>query len=323
MWILDYYNGGKENPIVSSYDRKKKTRKVNELLGKNQTKDHEEIYKYIKEELKITRKKCSMGSSVRGNKYNICHEGERMCPVTDFRLNKINIVDGHIVCKKKIPLQGNCIKCDTLWRKARLNQCKKENTGGYEQYEQKYKKCTRECSMCKDELKCTNFNLSPSMECGLHNICKKCSKIYGESIGDRFIRYLPDGNFKYKKEEDGQHDDHIFPLALGGSHEKINHQLITAKENLEKSSSLIFNNVQEIDEKKLSKRWRHILVKCKEENTSLKVLESRLKKAIYIEIKQRKELTDAELKKQFEDYNKKWNRKIVVERAVSKFRNYK
>ena len=320
MSMIGYYTTKKEDAIASYYS-KKTTRKVNALLGKNQTKNHEEIYEYIQGELKIIEKKCSMGS--RGNQYNICHEGDRMCPVTDFRLNKINIVDGKIVCKKKIPLQGNCIKCDTLWRKARINRCKKENTGGYEQYEQKYKKCTRECSMCKNELNCRDFSLSPNMECGIHNVCKECSKIYGESLGDRWIRYLPDGNFKYTKTDDDQHDDHIFPLALGGSNVKINHQLISSKENLEKSCSLLFVNVHKIDEQLLSKRWRHILIECKEEDTTLQILECRLRKAIDIEINQRKTLSDIELKKQFEVYNKKWNFRKVVDRAVSKFRNYK
>jgi hypothetical protein len=320
MSIAEYYKTKKEDAIVSYYS-KKKTREVNELLGKNQTKDHEEIYKYIKEELKITEKKCSSGCSKKGNKFNISHKGDRMCPITDFRLNGIRKVNGEIVCEKNVPLQGQCMRCDTLWRKARSVHSTKKNTGGHQQYINKYGD-TKKCSVCKNELNCMDFNLSPSMECGLHNVCKECSKTYGESLGDRWIIYLPDGKFKYKKEK-GQHDDHIFPLVLGGSNEEINHQLITAKENLEKSCSLLFNNVNEIDEQLLSKRWRHILVKCKEEDTNLQVLECRLRKAIHTEINQRKKLTDTELKKQFEDYNKKWNLRKGVDRAVSKLRNYK
>ena len=73
----------------------------------------------------------------------------------------------------------------------------------------------------------------------------------------------------------------------------------------------------------MSERWRHILIKCKEEEQSLVVLESRLKKAIDTEIKQRGKLSDIELKKQFEDYNKKWNCRKDVNRAVNKFRNNK
>ena len=321
MSIIEYYNTKNEGAIVSYYS-KKKTREVNELLGKNQTKDHEDIYKYIAEELKITEKKCSMGCSKKGNKFNISHKGDRMCPITDFRLNGIRKVNGEIVCEKNVPLQGQCIRCDTLWRKARLVHSTKENTGGHQQYINKYGD-TKKCSMCKNELNCMNFNLSPSMECGLHNVCKECSKIYGESLGDRWIRYLPDGNFKYKKTGKDQHDDHIFPLALGGSNEEINHQLLQSKENLEKSCSLLFKNVHEIDEKLLSERWRHILIKCKEEGQSLLILESRLKGAIYTEIKQREKLSDIELKKQFEDYNKKWNCRKDVNRAVNKFRNNK
>ena len=43
MSIIEYYNTKKEVAIVSYYS-KKKTREVNELLGKNIKKDHEKFY---------------------------------------------------------------------------------------------------------------------------------------------------------------------------------------------------------------------------------------------------------------------------------------
>jgi len=317
----DYINGLNlydENIIINNTNYIKKTRKVNELLGKNQTKDHEEIYEEIKKKIGPT-KICNFGHT-RGSKTGIKHEGEKVLPIESFELKgciydkstKSYVING-------CGLQGFCRDCSKRRRRKRLEQSKKNNTGGYQQYINTYGE-TKKCSMCKNVLHCKKFNLSPSMECGIHNICKKCSKIYGESLGDRWIRYLPDGNFKYKKTEEDQHDDHIFPLALGGSNEKINHQLINSKENLKKSSKLLFNNIHDIDEHMLSERWRNILVKCKEENTTLHLLESRLRKAINIEINHRKTLTNTELVKQFENYNKKWNSRKDIKRAVSIFR---
>ena len=320
MSIIEYYNTKKEVAIVSYYS-KKKTREVNELLGKNIKKDHEKIYEEIKKKIGPT-KICNFGHT-RGSKTGIKHEGGKVLPIECFELKGCKYDEAtNSISINGDGLQGFCRNCSKRRRRKRLEQSKKENTGGHQQYINKYGD-TKKCSMCKNELNCMNFNLSPSMECGLHNVCKECSKTYGESLGDRWIRYLPDGNFKYKKTGKGQHDDHIFPLALGGSNEEINHQLLPSKENLEKSCSLLFKNVHEIDEKLLSERWRHILIKCKEEEQSLVVLESRLKKAIDTEIKQRGKLSDIELKKQFEDYNKKWNCRKDVNRAVNKFRNNK
>lgn len=93
--------------------------------------------------------------------------------------------------------------------------------------------------MCKEGKNIRkHLMLSPGMECGLHNMCNDFSKKYGESMGDRLIKYRPDGNFKYKKTQDNQHDDHIMPLAYGGTNDEINHQLISDKENLQKSDKI-------------------------------------------------------------------------------------
>lgn len=55
------------------------------------------------------------------------------------------------------------------------------------------------------------------------------------------------------------HDDHIFPLSLGGSNEEINHQLLDSKTNIQKSNELQFESVRAIDPKHLSARFRHVL----------------------------------------------------------------
>ena len=193
-----------EKQVVKEQKPKKKQRKHNKNLGKNLTKDHEDLYNYIENELGITHKKCSMGASKKGNKFKIVHDGDRKCSIREFRLNEISKNENNkIICKKKIPLQGNCIKCDDLWRRARLDACGAKNNGKtpkemYEKYETDYGKTTKECSSCKKEIKCTNFSLSRNMECGLHNMCKVCSLIYGNAMGNRWIIYMPDGNFKYK-----------------------------------------------------------------------------------------------------------------------------
>ena len=65
----------------------KKTQRKHKRLGYNQTKDHDDLYNHIEFKLNITEKRCSMGS--KGNKFNICHTGNRNCPIRSFRLYKI------------------------------------------------------------------------------------------------------------------------------------------------------------------------------------------------------------------------------------------
>ena len=140
--------------------------------------------------------------------------------------------------------------------------------------------------------------------------------------GDRWIIYRPDGNFKYKKTKKGQHDDHIFPLALGGSNSEINHQLIDGKINLQKSSKLEFDDIMCINPQLLSERFRHILYECQCEKVTIHDLEVKLRTAIYNEHMDLKCKTDNELLELFNEYNKQNNSRKNSSRAVKKFRQF-
>jgi len=306
---------------------KKKQRKHNKNLGKVQTKDHEDLYNYIEHELGITHKKCSMGASKKGNKFKIVHEGDRKCPIREFRLNEIfKNENNEIICKKNIPLQGACRKCDDLWRQARIDACAAKNNGTrkeiYENYKRDYGKITKECSSCKEEIECTNFSISRNMECGLHNTCRDCSKKYTISVGNRCAIYMPDGHYVMIKEKNGTHDDHIFPLAYGGSDEKINHQEINSKANLSKSSTIPFESLDEINPKMISKRFRYILYDAIDQNLTILEFKSRMATAIRADIEERFNMMDDELLKLYKKYIKKINRKKKVPRLVKKFREY-
>jgi len=317
-----------EEQVVKEQKPKKKQRKHNKNLGKNQTKDHEDLYNYIENELGITHKNCSMGASKKGNKFKIVHEGYRKCPIREFRLNEISKNENNkIICKKKTPLQGNCIQCDDLWRRARLDACGAKNKGKtpkemYEKYEKEYGKTTKECSSCKKEIKCTNFSLSRNMECGLHNTCKDCSKKYTIAVGDRCAIYMPDGRYVMIKEQTETHDDHIFPLAYGGSDEKINHQEINSKANLSKSSTILFESLDEINPKMISKRFRYILDDAIDDDLTILEFKSRMATAIRADIEERFYMTDDELLKKYKKYIKKINCRKKASRLVKKFKEY-
>ena len=293
----------------------KKQRKVNEKLGRNQTKDHEELYRKVEEKIGYT-KVCKFGL-VRGSKTGVKHihtqtgkEEEEELPIRDFELHKESGV------------QGFCRNCSTRRRKARIQNNRERNLkGGYELYIKEYGP-TKQCSICKKEKDAGSFNLSPSMKCGLHNMCKDCCKNYGESVGDRWIRYLPDGNFKYKKTEKDQHDDHIMPLAVGGSNEKVNHQLINSKENLEKSATIPYENINDIPENQLCERWRSILRDSKVKGESVREFESKIRKAIYEEQTNRYKMSEKEHIQCLKDYNKRNNTRKDIRRAYKKFKEY-
>lgn len=289
----------------------KTQRKVNEKLGRNKTKDHDELYKLVEERIGSPVKVCKgVGCVIHIHSKTRKEEPEELS-IREFDLNT------------KSGLQGRCRTCEKRYRKYRTNKAKEKNKGDvYNNYKQKYGKSSKVCSHCKEEKDIEEFNKSVGMECGLHNMCKSCSSNYGESVGDRYIRYLPDGNFKYKKTEKNQHDDHIMPLAVGGSNEEVNHQLISSKENLEKSATISYENVKDIPEKQLCERWHPILRDCKENGHSVREFESKMRKAIYEEQTKRYNMLEEDHLQYLKDYNKKNNTRKGVERAHKKFREF-
>ena len=187
--------------------------------------------------------------------------------------------------------------------------CEK-NKYGYDNYEIEYSKITKECSKCKQNLNVREcFKLSPGMECGIHNICNDCCKKYGESMGDRLIKYRPDGNFTYKKTKKDQHDDHIMPLAYGGTNKEINHQLIS-------------ENVSDIPLALMCERWKPILQEAITEKISITDFKSRISYAILKEQKKTYNSTDEEIESEFNEYKISNNRKINTKRSVEKFKTF-
>ena len=313
----------KMNTSVSVNELKQRT--VNKELGKNITKDHPEIYDAIEQKIGKT-KICNFGH-VRGSKTGVKHEGHMDVPIRDFELKGASKNEQTIIIKGD-GLQGFCKVCSKRRRKARINKETKEKKNKsteeiHDIYIKKYNMNTKKCSRCKQDKSLCHFNLSIGMECGLHNMCIICSYEYGASVGDRWIIYMPDGDYKYnKKDKDKdkkEHDDHIFPLSLGGSNEKINHQLLSSIENLEKSNDLThFVSVQSINPELLSERYRVSLTEANHLN-DLKII---LNQYIYKELVERSRLSDEALSETYKLYCEKYNLRRDITRAVKKFREY-
>jgi hypothetical protein len=276
-----------------------KQRAVSTALGKNVIKDHTAIYNEIEKKIGAT-KKCTFGHT-RGSKTGVKHEGSIDVPIREFELRGATInEDNTVTITGGDGLQGFCKVCSTRRRGARINAEKESKQG-------------------KTTETLAEFNLSISMECGLHNTCKVCMYEYGSSVGDRWIIYMPDGNYKYDKKDKDQHDDHIFPLSLGGSNEQINHQLLSSTENLEKSNDIKhFVSIESINPEMLSSRYRASLSEATDIN-SLKII---LSQYVYKDILERSKLSDSELLDVYKKYCEKYNLRRDAERAVKKFREY-
>ena len=300
----------------------KKQRLVNKSLGKNITKDHNKIYNEIEKRIGVT-KKCNFGHK-KGSKTGVKHDGCADVPIRSFELRGAYISEDTVIIETGDGLQGFCIKCSQQRRKARIDKEKSEKKDKtpeevYELYKEKYDTDLKKCSRCKTLKFLCDFNLSIGMECGLHNMCKVCSYEYGSSVGDRWIIYMPDGNYKYNKTSKNEHDDHIFPLSLGGSNEDINHQLISSNENLKKSNDIThFNSIDKINPEVLSLRYRKSLTETNDLNT----LKIRLNQYVYDDIVLRSKLDDLELYNLYKNYCEKNNLRRDVTRAVRKFREY-
>lgn len=300
----------------------KKQRQVNKNLGKNITKDHNKIYDEIEKRIGKT-KTCTFGHT-RGSKTGVKHEGCIDVPVRNFELKGAQVIDDEVKIPSGNGLQGFCKKCSQERRKARLNKEKSEKKDKtpeqiHKLYKEKYGTELKQCSRCNNSKSLYEFNLSIGMECGLHNMCKLCSYEYGSSVGNRWIIYMPDGNYKYNKHSKNEHDDHILPLSLGGSNEAINHQLISSVENLKKSNNIThFVGIDKINPELLSLRYRKTLT----ETNDINDLKIRLTQYVYDDIVFRSKLDDIELYNIYKNYCEKNNLRSNINRAVIKFREY-
>jgi hypothetical protein len=319
----------KEDEKYCNYHKQKtetnnilKQRNVNPNLGKNITKYHNLIYNEIEKRIGKT-KSCNFGH-IKGSKTGVKHEGCFDVPIRDFELKGVSIQNDKVVIKSGDGLQYFCKNCSKTRRQFRLNKEKEEKKNKtteqiYELYNQKYGKNVKKCSRCKIEKELCCFYISYGMECGLHNVCKICTYEYSSSVKDRWIIYMPDGNYKYKKYSNNLHDDHIFPLSLGGSNLEINHQLIGIEENLKKSNEIIqFEDLKNIIPEQISERFRFVL----KEATDLNDLKIKLSGYMFNDIKQRSNLSDKELYLVYQSYCQKNNLRKNVPKAIEKFRKY-
>ena len=112
------------------------------------------------------------------------------------------------------------------------------------------------------------------------------------------------------------------PLAFGGTNHKINHQLISAKENLSKSSSIPFDNIMHINPLLLCKRWRYIIYEAQREKISINTFRCRIQHAMLDEQKKLSCMSDEELENVYIDCNKQNNRRFNTKSCVKKFRKY-
>lgn len=302
-------------------------RRVNANLGRNNTRHHDKIYAYIESRLGPT-KPCTFGKKRGGGKYGIVHEGPIDVPVRHFRLRYARWEEEtcRVLIEHGDGLQSHCTTCDDRYRAARLQTCSRRFQGLtteqiYERYHHVYGKVSKTCSQCKLEKGVHHFIISRRMECGLHNICRGCSSLQSK-VRDRLIMYMPDGaNYKYKKSDEkaGLHDDHIFPLSLGGTNEASNHQLLSPNENLKKSNGIShFEGLMEIDPCLLSSRFRHVLEKA----TDMFHLRILLEQAMHNDILERYGMSNSELEEVYRHYFETHNLRHSVKRAVQKFREF-
>ena len=211
-----------------------------------------------------------------------------------------------------------------------------------------YKNCSRRTGCLHPKgfrLPSTEFGLSRNMETGLHNHCKICVKGYSKgAVGDRFIDFMPDGRVINRKIPKGGkvncvyypkalgknckgklHDDHIWPLAVGGSDYKENHQWLCAEHNQTKSSAPDMNltSIQSIKEKMLSNRFRSKLKNAQRKKTRVQQFHREMRSHLTKERIARSKKTITELEKIYTKWKAKNNRKHNVKRAVKKMKEFK
>jgi len=296
----------------------------------------------------VVKAKCSRG--LAKNKYNHTHDGDRWLPIRDFA----------IALGNDTKLQAACRVCDHNYRvlgRSMANRSKFEGKTSDQiraMYRKEYpeakgmKTCSREYSGgCLHpngpHLPAEQFNISKGMETGLHNHCKVCSKKSSGAVGDRFIHFLPDGrvinhqrpkglsscamypNQGGKKCSGILHDDHIWPLAVGGSDRPANHQWLCETHNQSKSSSVdaSITTVDKLKPEMMSDRFHKALETAQRKKTDIALFHQEMRATMTKERTKRASMSDSSLRKVFTDWKQKNNRKHDVDRAIRKAKGFK
>jgi hypothetical protein len=347
-WLARKQQQGKRVGHNISADHKK-------IYGEIETTIFNAVPKYRDRTPKLRRKNgvvlARCGRGLKKNKYGHTHEGDRWIPIRDFAIE----------FSAETKLQNACRVCDHNYRvlgRSATNREKFKNMTEYQihaTYRKEYPGMNgkKVCSLyystgCihpnRPELDSKEFGISRGMESGLHNHCKICVKGNSSgSMGDRFIEFMPDGKVINRKRPKGLkycvyypgkdgvkcngdfHDDHIWPLAVGGSDHLVNHQWLCAAHNQAKSSSADLNldTIDVIEYQMLSDRFRTELESAKKQGMSVGVFHQKMRAVMTEERLKRSKLSHQELVSLYTAWKRKNNRKHDVERAARKMKKFK